>query len=496
MSHVLPLTAEEIERRLLNADLTVHSAIQDADNSNILQIRLDYQIVNGSEIKFKYPVDCAEITKLQIWFKDNTKQDISKEFAFVDANGNNVGDVDKLFAKDAVVKVILDQVTSEGDGVAFVQNAYTNKYLEDKFNTITTDIDTLATKAEIAGLASEQYVNNQIAAIPEVDLSGHYVTAGQISTEQLGQNATAEGLDTNACGDNSHAEGNNTVAQGDNSHAEGLGTIATADTQHVQGKYNVDDKDCRFAHIVGNGESNETRSNAHTLDWQGNAWFAGNVFANDSLGGNYVYCNSLIAHNDVINISSATVNLSSDTVNANNEIIAKGEVSSDVGFTSKGYMAAGRVQSSGDIVAVDENQDEVSLLELNSKVSALENSSTSRYSKEVLWQNTASTPATKFDNQTMDLSLAEYDATEIVYFANVQGSYVLKTTGPIPVLSFGYYVILDNFLSTIDAFCGSTIYIQDSSVITTGVFISPTGLQFSVGDKETNVPWIIYGIKH
>jgi hypothetical protein len=35
-----------------------------------------------------------------------------------------------------------------------------------------------------------------------------------------------------------------------------------------------------YAHIVGNGDSENNRSNAHTLDWSGNAWFAGSVTAN------------------------------------------------------------------------------------------------------------------------------------------------------------------------------------------------------------------------
>lgn len=34
----------------------------------------------------------------------------------------------------------------------------------------------------------------------------------------------------------------------------------------------------RYAHIVGNGNSDSDRSNAHTLDWNGNAWFAGKVY--------------------------------------------------------------------------------------------------------------------------------------------------------------------------------------------------------------------------
>ena len=35
---------------------------------------------------------------------------------------------------------------------------------------------------------------------------------------------------------------------------------------------------CVHAFIVGNGTSNDDRSNAHTLDWDGNAWFAGKVY--------------------------------------------------------------------------------------------------------------------------------------------------------------------------------------------------------------------------
>jgi hypothetical protein len=41
-----------------------------------------------------------------------------------------------------------------------------------------------------------------------------------------------------------------------------------------------------YAHIVGNGTSTSNRSNAHTLDWEGNAWFAGDVYV-DSTSGRY-----------------------------------------------------------------------------------------------------------------------------------------------------------------------------------------------------------------
>ena len=61
------------------------------------------------------------------------------------------------------------------------------------------------------------------------------------------------------------------------SHAEGRGTIAQSSHQHVQGKYNIVDSYANYAHIVGNGTDANHRSNAHTLDWNGNAWYAGDI---------------------------------------------------------------------------------------------------------------------------------------------------------------------------------------------------------------------------
>lgn len=85
-----------------------------------------------------------------------------------------------------------------------------------------------------------------------------------------------EGYNNIVSGDWAHAEGKNNVARGISTHVEGQGNIASYDYTHVQGKYNMTGN---YAHIVGNGTST-TRSNAHVLDWSGNAWFAGNVYVN------------------------------------------------------------------------------------------------------------------------------------------------------------------------------------------------------------------------
>ena len=100
-------------------------------------------------------------------------------------------------------------------------------------------------------------------------------------TEALGSYSHAEGYTTKASGTNSHAEGYTTEASGTNSHAEGNNTKASGTNSHVQGKYNKEDTENKYAHIVGNGESNIMRSNAHTIDWDGNAWYAGKVTSKD-----------------------------------------------------------------------------------------------------------------------------------------------------------------------------------------------------------------------
>lgn len=100
------------------------------------------------------------------------------------------------------------------------------------------------------------------------------------STVAEGIASHAEGHETYAAGDFTHVEGQYTKAIGGASHAEGHATIAYGGYQHVQGKYNIEDKKSQYAHIVGNGNGDDFRSNAHTIDWDGNAWFAGDVEGN------------------------------------------------------------------------------------------------------------------------------------------------------------------------------------------------------------------------
>lgn len=141
--------------------------------------------------------------------------------------------------------------------------------------------------------------------------SGNYSHAEGQGTTASNVGAHAEGIDTvasgrgshaenagTAKGEYSHAESNGTAigtqshaegcseASGSQSHAEGFRTIAASHYQHTQGKYNIEDATNTYAHIVGNGTNNTNRSNAHTLDWVGNAWYQGDVYVGSTSGNN------------------------------------------------------------------------------------------------------------------------------------------------------------------------------------------------------------------
>ena len=107
--------------------------------------------------------------------------------------------------------------------------------------------------------------------------SGNYSHAEGNNTKASGASSHAEGLNTTASSDSSHAEGAGTTASGISSHAEGLNTIAAGEEQHVEGKYNVQDTENKYAHIIGGGISSIKRRNIHTVDWSGNAYYAGDV---------------------------------------------------------------------------------------------------------------------------------------------------------------------------------------------------------------------------
>lgn len=123
------------------------------------------------------------------------------------------------------------------------------------------------------GTKSTTLGENNTASNDNALASGYLTTAS-------GSEAVAIGTLTTASGDGSVAEGSNTIASGLLSHAEGFYTKASSDYQHVSGKYNVEDANDTYAEIIGNGSSENVRSNARTLDWSGNETIAGDLYFN------------------------------------------------------------------------------------------------------------------------------------------------------------------------------------------------------------------------
>lgn len=142
----------------------------------------------------------------------------------------------------------------------------------------------------IATTASGDYVHAEgrltTASGDCAHAEGHYTTAsGRASHAEgyyntaSGTGSHAEGSHTTAIGSGSHAEGELTTASGMDSHVQNFRTIAGYNYQTAIGKYN--DNQGTSAFEIGNGTADDARSNALTVDWQGNVKTAGSVTENN-----------------------------------------------------------------------------------------------------------------------------------------------------------------------------------------------------------------------
>lgn len=194
-----------------------------------------------------------------------------------------VGSTDTIYLK----KKTTSQTQNAYDEYIYLENG-TYEKIGDTEVDLTTYLKTSAADTKYAKL--KKYSDTTINIGRKIGTTiGQYSTAEGINTIASGlyshaegshttassNNSHAEGQETTASGNISHAEGYETTASGYQSHAEGLSTIANGENQHVQGQYNIEDT--TSAHIVGNGRDRFNRSNAHTLDWSGNAWYQGNI---------------------------------------------------------------------------------------------------------------------------------------------------------------------------------------------------------------------------
>lgn len=102
-------------------------------------------------------------------------------------------------------------------------------------------------------------------------------TASGIGAMAFGASATASAMYSIAIGYRPTASGQQSVAIGTLANAGatraisfGYRTKASSQNQTVIGKCNIEDNQDTYAFIIGNGTADDARSNAMTVDWNGN----------------------------------------------------------------------------------------------------------------------------------------------------------------------------------------------------------------------------------
>lgn len=93
-------------------------------------------------------------------------------------------------------------------------------------------------------------------------------------------------------------------AMGINAFAIGDGTKASGENSFVRGKYNIADENGEYNTIVGNGDADSNRKNIHTLDWEGNAWFSGDIYIGSTSGLNKDEGSKKLATEEYVNNNS------------------------------------------------------------------------------------------------------------------------------------------------------------------------------------------------
>lgn len=172
---------------------------------------------------------------------------------------------------------------------------------------------------EFKDYPTKGWVNDTIiqAQLGETDMSNfapinnpkfvNSISLGRKSDSTTGIYSVALGLNTIATQLHSIALGYGANSTGLGSMALGYGAMAINNYQIALGKYNQLDTMNRYALIYGNGTSDDDRKNIHTLDFNGNAWYKGNILIDGTpINDNHVatksYVDTAIGNIDVSNI--------------------------------------------------------------------------------------------------------------------------------------------------------------------------------------------------
>ena len=152
------------------------------------------------------------------------------------------------------------------------------------------------TSATIDGALASGYLSTASGSASAA--IGFQTTASGTGAAAVGRDATASGAASTALGRGTTASASQALAAGRDTKAEavaatalGYGTDATGARSLVAGAYNAPDTNevdtthgsgaRKYLMIIGNGTADTARSNAATLDWDGNLEVAGDVVTKD-----------------------------------------------------------------------------------------------------------------------------------------------------------------------------------------------------------------------
>ena len=216
--------------------------------------------------------------------------------SFYDGDGNDTTNIVSMFGKvlARIGKSTSANVVVSGEGYVDVNYGSTNMAhfgyaagVNEESGTTTAPYYTMGSRASGSKIGAHSIAEgtNSTASGACSHVEGRGCTASSHFSHAEGWECTAsamyahaEGYRSTASGRGSHAGGYSSTASATRSFAHGHELLASSASQFVIGAYNVEDSAGRYVEIVGGGNSS-ARENIHTLDWQGNAVYAGGITA-------------------------------------------------------------------------------------------------------------------------------------------------------------------------------------------------------------------------
>ncbi len=128
-----------------------------------IQVKIEYPIKDGTSFTFHAPCDCNAVDGITVKHPHG-----KQNFVFKDTHGNTLTGINNLFVEGSLVQVILD-VTN---GAAFLQNADTNGYLENRLAVERGRINELVALPTTVGAAPYVFEDEVLDVTAEITTSG------------------------------------------------------------------------------------------------------------------------------------------------------------------------------------------------------------------------------------------------------------------------------------------------------------------------------------